>query len=27
MNDEFRKLKGSDFEVVTPPPGYKPPAD
>ena len=27
MNDEFRKVKGSDFEVVTPPPGYKPPAD
>jgi hypothetical protein len=25
MNDEFRKVKGSDFEVVTPPPGYKPP--
>ena len=23
--DEFRKVKGSDFEVVTPPPGYKPP--
>jgi len=27
MNDEFRKLKGSDFEVISPPPGYKPPAD
>jgi hypothetical protein len=27
MNDEFRKVKGSDFEVVAPPPGYKPPAD
>ena len=26
-NDEFRKLKGSDFEVVQPPPGYKPPAE
>jgi hypothetical protein len=24
MNEEFRKVKGSDFEVVTPPPGYKP---
>ncbi len=24
MNDELRKLKGSDFEVVTAPPGYKP---
>jgi hypothetical protein len=23
--DEFRKLKGRDFEVVVPPPGYKPP--
>jgi hypothetical protein len=27
MNDEFRKLKGSDFEVVEPPAGYKPPKD
>jgi hypothetical protein len=27
MNEEFRKLKGSDFEVVTPPLGYKPPTD
>ncbi len=25
MNDEFRKLKGSDFEVVQAPPGYQPP--
>jgi hypothetical protein len=24
MNDELRKLKGSDFEVVIAPPGYKP---
>jgi hypothetical protein len=23
--DEFRKIKGSDFEVVQPPPGYEPP--
>jgi hypothetical protein len=23
--DEFRKVKGSDFEVVQPPAGYKPP--
>ncbi len=27
MNDELRKLKGSDFEVVVAPPGYKPPAE
>jgi hypothetical protein len=27
MTGEFRKLKGSDFEVVTPPPGYRPPTD
>lgn len=25
MNEELRKLKGSDFEVVEPPAGYKPP--
>jgi hypothetical protein len=25
MNEELRKIKGSDFEVVTPPAGYKPP--
>ncbi|HJZ91734.1 MAG TPA: hypothetical protein VKE40_12740 [Gemmataceae bacterium] len=25
LHDEFRKVKGSDFEVVVPPPGYKPP--
>ena len=24
MHEELRKLKGSDFEVVTPPPGYVP---
>lgn len=24
LHDELRKLKGSDFEVVTPPPGYVP---
>ena len=27
LHAELRKLKGSDFEVVTPPPGYKPPTD
>lgn len=27
MNDEMRKLKGSDFEVVQPPPGYEPPTE
>lgn len=27
MNEELRKVKGSDFEVVTPPPGYKPPTE
>jgi hypothetical protein len=27
LNEELRKVKGSDFEVVTPPPGYKPPAE
>ncbi len=27
LHDELRKLKGSDFEVVTPPAGYKPPAE
>jgi hypothetical protein len=26
LHAEFRKLKGSDFEVVQPPPGYVPPA-
>ena len=25
LHEELRKLKGSDFEVVTPPEGYKPP--
>jgi len=25
LHEEFRKLKGSDFEVVMPPPGWKPP--
>jgi len=25
FHDELRKIKGSDFEVVTPPPGYIPP--
>lgn len=25
LNEGFRKLKGSDFEVVQPPPGYQPP--
>jgi hypothetical protein len=27
LHAELRKLKGSDFEVVAPPPGYKPPAE
>jgi hypothetical protein len=27
LHEELRKVKGSDFEVVTPPPGYKPPSD
>jgi hypothetical protein len=27
LHEELRKLKGSDFEVVTPPAGYKPPTD
>jgi hypothetical protein len=27
FNEEFRKIKGSDFEVVTPPQGYKPPEE
>lgn len=27
MHDELRRVKGSDFEVVTPPPGYKPPKE
>jgi hypothetical protein len=25
LHEELRRLKGSDFEVVTPPKGYKPP--
>jgi hypothetical protein len=25
MHEELRKVKGSDFEVVTPPAGYIPP--
>jgi hypothetical protein len=25
LHDELRKIKGSDFEVVEPPAGYKPP--
>jgi hypothetical protein len=25
LHEELRKIKGSDFEVVTPPPGYKRP--
>jgi hypothetical protein len=25
MHEELRRLKGSDFEVVVPPPGYRPP--
>lgn len=27
MHEELRKIKGSDFEVVEPPAGYKPPKD
>ena len=27
LHAELRKVKGSDFEVVTPPPGYRPPTD
>lgn len=27
MHEELRKVKGSDFEVVVPPPGYVPPKD
>jgi hypothetical protein len=27
LHVELRKVKGSDFEVVTPPPGFKPPGD
>jgi hypothetical protein len=27
LHDELRKIKGSDFEVVTPPAGYRPPAE
>jgi hypothetical protein len=26
LHEELRKVKGSDFEVVQPPPGYRPPA-
>ena len=25
MNEELRKIKGSDFEVIVPPAGYEPP--
>ena len=25
LHEELRKVQGSDFEVVTPPPGYVPP--
>ena len=25
LHAELRKVKGSDFEVASPPPGYKPP--
>ena len=27
LHQEFRKIKGSDFEVVTPPAGYRPPGE
>jgi hypothetical protein len=27
LSEELRKIKGADFEVVTPPPGYRPPAE
>jgi hypothetical protein len=27
LHEELRKVKGSDFEVVQPPPGYQPPAE
>ena len=27
LHDELRKVKGSDFEVVQPPPGYQPPEE
>jgi hypothetical protein len=27
LHEEMRKIKGSDFEVVVPPPGYRPPAE
>jgi hypothetical protein len=27
LHEELRKIKGSDFEVVQPPPGYKPPEE
>ena len=27
MDDDLRKIKGSDFEVVQPPPGYQPPEE
>lgn len=26
LHEELRKIKGSDFDVIEPPPGYKPPA-
>ena len=25
LHEELRKVKGAEFEVVTPPPGYEPP--
>jgi hypothetical protein len=27
LHEELRKIRGSDFEVVEPPPGYRPPAE
>ena len=27
LHEELRKVKGSDFEVVQPPPGYQPPGE
>jgi hypothetical protein len=27
LHEELRKVKGSDFEVVQPPPGYQPPSE
>ena len=27
LHEELRKIKGSDFEVVQAPPGYKPPKE